>query len=660
MIGLRTRAEEAALGGKPLAGQAGVCAAVVGAFWLILLNCCAAGVAMYEPSEHIKVPPGSIAVTGPGNCDQPGKVYVLTQDISSNTTPLFLGNDVTLDLNGYTVTYAAGGYEHIPNYGFEEGLARWEVSKAPSARTEDTDKVKPFIGRKILRLSKGEEIASEYITLPVAKRSYNAMCGVLSKDMEVTISVDDEKGEPVKCVSSFGESGRQTCPQTGSPKLGGGFVFAWIHDLPAGKYRIRVKAESDCLIDEVDIRPAMDVGVGIVETVQPWARYRNVLNMDFPAFTDYAKTEGSTEPVEVIARVQGPGTIIIRNGVIRSGAEGIRSWAVLSTARDVKLVLENVSIVTAGINANAVHAPRATIRDCRFETGNPFIIDRHNQEESPVSLFDANGSEVSDSEFIGGQGNLFVAGDKDILIHDNLFVNRQTVTNHYSVMLAASNARVYRNRFLPEIGSGIITGARNNEIYENTFEITAADGSCEYTNTNYSTNAIRITDYYKDPGSPDGAFGNRVHHNTIHVRSRDRGTYADFIPVANAVVVTVGAGTNYVYQNDITVEIEEPRGRAEAYGCYVSGPNGGEYRENRITTNGPAFWIGHRDAPGANVRVIRNTITKSANAPANYKPFRLGFWEFGATNIEFVENRFVNCEFGVDAAPGVEIKYTVR
>ena len=49
-------------------------------------------------------------------------------------TPIFLGKDVTLDLNGYTVTFADGNYEHIPNYGFEDGLEHWDVSKAPGAK----------------------------------------------------------------------------------------------------------------------------------------------------------------------------------------------------------------------------------------------------------------------------------------------------------------------------------------------------------------------------------------------------------------------------------------------------------------------------------------------------------------------------------------------
>jgi hypothetical protein len=620
---------------------------------------------------HKPLPAGCLPVTGAGACDQEGKTYVLTQDVRSATSGLFLANHVTLDLNGYTLTYADGDYQHVPNYGFEEGLAHWDLSHAPSARTEDTDKVKPFIGKKILRLAKGEEIVSEYITLPVAKRSYYAMCGVTGNpyggesgapEMQVTISVDDAAGQPLHLVSNFGDKGRQTCPQTGSPELGGGFVFAWLHDLPAGRYRIRVRAETDALIDEVDIRPAMDVGIGLVNRVAPWSRYQNVVQGDTPAFADYGKAEGSTEPQAWIPRLTGPGTITIRNGTIRSGAKGIRSWGILSSADGVKLVLENVKIVASGLNTNAVNVPRADLRHCRFEIDTPFIINRHMLVDSPVALTDVGDSEVSHCEFIGGQGNLMLSGKGQAQIHDNLFVNRQTVTNHYSLMLAScEGARIYRNRFAPEIGSGItIFSSRNNEVAENSFEIVAANGSCEYTDhTVYSTNAIRITDYDKHPGDPTGAFGNRIHHNRIHVVSRAYPNYEEFVPLGNAIFSSVGAGTNYVEDNDITIEVE-PGGKADGAAFYVSERNGGEYRHNRITTNVPAAWIGNPYGPAANTKLIANTITKTKGAPADFKPFRLGWWHYGATGTVFEANQFVNCEFGVQSPEGVKVEYERR
>ncbi len=71
--------------------------------------------AQYTEVDHKEVPEGVIAVSAPGNYGNPGSTYMLTKDISSNRSTLFLGKDVTLDLNGYTLTYADGDYEHLPN-----------------------------------------------------------------------------------------------------------------------------------------------------------------------------------------------------------------------------------------------------------------------------------------------------------------------------------------------------------------------------------------------------------------------------------------------------------------------------------------------------------------------------------------------------------------
>lgn len=627
-----------------------------------LLAMAAQGRAEYKPVQPGPVPDGCIALSAPGRCDQPGKTYVLTRDIVSPATALFLADGVTLDLNGHSISYAAGPYQHVPNCGFEDGLAGWDVSRAAGAAVESADTVRPFVGRKILRLRAGDEIVSPYVPLPVADRSYYAMCGVLDQRMKVVIGVDDADGRPVRCEFRFGSNVRPSCPQAGSPKLGGGFVFAHLHHLPAGKYRIRVRAETDCLLDEVDIRPAMDVGVAVIDRVYPWAYYKCILDGDAAAFFDFLKPGTTGDPLPALPRAAGAGTITIRNGTIRCGFDGVRSWAVQSTARQAMLVMENVKVQAAGINTNALYASRARIANCRFEIDTPFIIDRHRLADSPVALIEADGSEVAHCEFIGGQGNLCVMGNRDIRIHDNLFVNRQTVTNHYSLMLGrCQGARVFRNRFEPEIGSGLLMyGSGGNEVCENTFRIAAADGNCEYANADYSTNAIRITDYNAKPDPARPAVGNRIHHNHIHVTGRHYASYKGYVPIATALFVSVGACENHVHDNEITVDHQAPGTPAEATAFYIGGSdNGGRYERNTITTNVPAFWIATRYGAASNVKVFDNRIVKSPNAPADFQPFRLGWWRYAATHVEFRDNRFENCRFGVTATPA-QHTYTAK
>ena len=127
----------------------------------------------YRETRHRDLPEGVVAVSQPGSYGEPGTTYMLTQDISSETTALFLGKDVTLDLNGFTVRYAAADYEHIPNSGFEEGEKGWDLTRAPGAEVVSTKEVHVFIGEKILQLKKGDakiKVLKAYKIALAAKR----------------------------------------------------------------------------------------------------------------------------------------------------------------------------------------------------------------------------------------------------------------------------------------------------------------------------------------------------------------------------------------------------------------------------------------------------------------------------------------------------------
>ena len=604
--------------------------------------------AEYKATEPKPLPAGAVAVTGPGNCDKPGTTYVLTQDVSGPTTPIFLGRNVTLDLNGHTLTYASANYEHVPNYGFEDGLKHWDASKAPGAVVLETEKTVPFVGRKLCRLPEGQEIVSLYVNLPVANRSYYAMCGVTNRNRRVEVSVEDARGESVHCEFKFGNRVRVSCPQKGSPKLGGGFVFAHIHGLPAGKYRIRVKAlKGDCLIDEVDIRPALDAGIAVIEKTYPWAYYKCIYDGDYTAFFDYTKKGSTSVPVDGVPRVTGAGKITIRNGIIRSGVKGIRSWGIQSTAKDVTIVLENVKFVASGINTNAVDVPHAVIKDCRFEIDTPFIIDRHRLGDMVVNLRGPKKSEVSQCEFIGGQGCVKLGGAESV-VHDNLFVNKQTVTNHYSIAAHTSGAKIYNNRFEPEIGSGIeLFGSRNCEVYNNVFRITAAPPNCEYRYSDYSTNAIRITDYNRKPGARGACGENRIHDNRFFIVGKGYPQYDRYIPMAYGIFQSVGGGRTYVTNNTFVVDYQGTGKNGIARAIYIGGSDdGGEYTGNTITTNVPAFWIASRYGRAGNALIRRNTIIR-AEGTKKFAPFEFGWYKNEAKDIELRSNDLKGLDFDV-------------
>lgn len=608
--------------------------------------------AQYCHTKHKPLPEGVLPVSMPGSYAIAGATYMLVNDISSPRSAIFLGKDITLDLNGYTITFADTCYEHVPNYSFEEGVMGWDISKAPSAEIVDT-KVHVFVGDKVLRLSKGEEIVSQFINLPMPNRSYLAMCGVAKSDMKVSVYVEDEQEQSVVCNTTYRDGVKQSCPiENRSPRLGGGFVFAHLTGLETGRYRIRVKAETDCLIDYIDIRPAMDVGIGIVEKTNAMGHNDHLYERAHSAFFDYTSDAFQSIPVEGIPVVTGKGTVTIKNGTIKNGTLGAISWGIQSTADNVMVVLDNVKIINSGINATAADLLQATITKSTFEIGNPFIINRHGSEFYAVDLRGNQSSEVSYSEFIGGQGCLVFKGNFS-KVHHNFFANRQTVTNHYSIMAMGDSSLIFENLIKPEIGSGIeIYAHRGMKIFNNEIHIEAAPPTSEYGHENYSTAAIRIADYNTQPGSPNGCFDNKVYNNKIYVTGKDYPVYIDYIPMAWAVFYSASGGDNYFFGNDIHVEDLTVGLKNETAGIYIGGGAiGGKFFNNRITTNTHAAWVASRYGGSKDAILNNNIIIKSQNANDKFKPIRMGWDERTdcvAKGIQFRSNEIIGSEFDLD------------
>jgi len=603
--------------------------------------------AEYRPSPHKPLAPGAIAVTKAGNLDKPGATYQLMNDVTSDRTALFLGRDVTLDLNGYTVAYAAGEYEHLANGDFEADFKDWDKSNAPGAKIVAVGGNWPFVGKKVCLLPKGQQLVSAYVNLPLAERSYYAMVGMLTDTAPVSISVEDEDGQAVTYEHRVGAKTYKTCPTVASSKLDGGCVYAHFRGRPAGKYRVRVKAtKEDIHIDRVDIRPALDAGIAIVDSGWAYSQYNQVAwGGHIPIVRDYLAPGSYNKLLPTVANAKGNKKTVIRNGVVRNGFDGIHTWGIVCKVEGGVVELDNLKMVAAGINTNQVLfcRNRGTLRNCRFETDTPFIIERHNLTNCPVTLSSAGGSEVSHCEFIGGQGNLFVRGS-GAKIHDNLFVNRQRVTNHYAIGVGgASNIEICNNRFEPDIGCGItVFRSKDCDIHHNTIHVNASDRSCKIYRGAGTITGVRITDYNAKKGAERGCWGNKVHHNTFLVTGKGTGR-------ACAIFYSSGAGKNYVNDNEIVVKHKDPDSTAMACAFYVGAADrGGVFTGNRITSNVPAFRIAAGYGPAGDMVIGGNTFIKGPNPAKDYQPIRMGYWKLVADNVEFRSNACEGSDFGIE------------
>lgn len=632
--------------------------------WLIPCT----GSAQYQETRPRPVSGNEVAVSEAGSYVQEGTTYLLTRDITGTGSTVFLGKNVTLDLNGYTLRFADAGYAHIPNSGFEEGLTGWDLSGAPGAKLENTADVHVFLGSKILRLKAGDVIRSSWVTLPVADRSYFAMCGVTGHyyhdmkkypddEMKVSVYVEDEQGNEVRCVNPYGDGTMTGCPvEARSPRLGGGFVCAHLKGLPAGKYRVRIKADTDCLVDEIDIRPAMDAGISVIENTLPLAHYDHLVRESYPAvipaFYDFTGDFATGTPRSDVPRVTGSGTIVIRNGVIEGAANGIQSWAIQSSARNVKIILENVRFVTHGISSGAADMQWADMRNCRVEADMPFLIQRHVSLCSVV-IRGENPSEVSGCAFYGGQGCLNIIG-KYSQVHDNLFVNDQWVTNHYSIMGTGDSSKIYNNRFEPKQGSGIYV-SRYTEVFNNYFNIQTSMPTCEYGREEYSTAAVRLGDYNAKPGSPKASVGNRIHDNKIVITAKPFPDPPEYTPMCWGIYYSASGGENYVYNNDITVNKVDTASKTITAALYIcGGPKyfGGQFYNNRITTNVPAAWVASMYGGASNSNLYNNTIIPLDGA--RFPTFRVGHAgcdDCVARNVTFRSNRVEGQPFSLKVTP---------
>ena len=430
-------------------------------------------------------------------------------------------------------------------------------------------------------------------------------------------------------------------------------MYAHLKNLPAGKYRVRVKADTDCLMDEIDIRPAMDVGVSIIEKTNPFAHYDHIFKDArppvMPAFYDYTANTKTGEPFAGLPRIKGKGTITIKNGIIESETDGILSWGILSTAKDVKVTLENLLVKNSGISSGGAHMPWGDIISSSFEMDIPFLIQRHSNL-CAATLTATKPSEIKYTLFNGGQGNLSVAG-KNSLVHDNVFINHQTVTNHYSIMGTGDSSKIYSNYFVPKQGSGIYV-TKYTEVFNNYFRIETSPPTCEYGREEYSTAAIRLGDYGAAPGSPGASVGNRIYHNKIDIIAKTYPAPKEYLPMAWGIFYSASGGENYVYDNEFTVDKQDTSSCLKTAALYIcGGPKyfGGSFHNNKIVTNVPAAWIATMYGGASNSDLCDNIIIPLKGA--KFKTFTVGYAgreDCVAKNVKFRSNIVLGNPFELD------------
>ena len=80
-----------------------------------------------------------------------------------------------------------------------------------------------------------------HVWFPVCRQA-----GIRSLKINVSVYAEDINGTSAECLTVYGDSAMVSCPvEKRTPRLGGGFVYAHMAELPAEKCRVRVKTEYD-------------------------------------------------------------------------------------------------------------------------------------------------------------------------------------------------------------------------------------------------------------------------------------------------------------------------------------------------------------------------------------------------------------------------------
>lgn len=162
---------------------------------------------------------------------------------------------------------------------------------------------------------------------------------------------------------------------------------------------------------------------------------------------------------------------------------------------------------------------------------------------------------------------------------------------------------------------------------------------------------VRVSDYADRPDAPRGTWGTKVHHNKFYVSGKQYKTFRKPAGRACAIFSSTGAGVNYITDNEITVEHQDPETSAMAVAFYIgASPNAGIYENNTITSNVTPTYLGVGYGRAGEAIFKNNTFIKGANAAADYQPFAMGYWE--ATDIDFRSNVFRGSDFGIKWSEG--------
>lgn len=423
--------------------------------------------------------------------DQPGAVYRLMSDIVARKTAFVVGaNDVTLDLQGHTITYAAGPPELpvVVNPSFEEPLPRgWDTRAAPNA-FRDTNAIRvpqkkneatcasgdASLGWK-LPLARGDEfIVSDPIrltggyTYSISMRVYDWISGWREGDPIARVGIELVDAAtlaplPVQSHSTDATTHAVVIESRKATELGVFFFGEVFHLARDATVRLRLtlkptdpKLAGLIHVDDVAIVVANYYGVVIATH---WAD---------PLYPDVPLVKSP------VARFHLHNGRVMQD--VRAAAFNGDAIILKTSARSLSCV-ERIESVVGGVNSQNLCAGGGDhIHHNTFEDRANMVSNRHHQEGGNLHLKKNTGRNLVEFNTItgGAQYGINIGGEGcENEIAENTIANDTKVTQGYNIGVSGNGTFIHHNTIRTSNGNGVMVSDWNNTLADNTIEISA-------------------------------------------------------------------------------------------------------------------------------------------------------------------------------------------
>jgi hypothetical protein len=571
------------------------------------------------------------ARSAPYLLDQADTTYQLATDVTTRATAFVAtAANVTLDLNGHTITYADAPAPVVANGGFEQAAADgsipgWDLSAAPTARLAPART--GMWGASMLHLgpfTTAQRIVSDPIAVPVAGREYAAVVTPKSSnyDVRVTVTVLDAANGAALAVVMGSE------PTSANSQRG---FSAWARFIPpAATAAVRLQidvvppagASRTVDLDDAGVFASRDYGVVATRSSAPVYVSAAVASLpDYRRAANFTLTDTSAG----------------HSGGVAAGRGRPFEGDPLYFGALPGLTVDHIHTFANGMDANNLEASNASNIRVRASTFDADIDHLSNRQRGfgSIHINGASGElELRDNTILNSpMAGIYLVNHtggnaSTITIAGNVIRPRAIVADGYGLLLnGLSGFEVSDNVIAPVTGRGILFDGfnqyvtRHGSIHDNTVSAYERP-NLEYDAAGLEATALRLRNY---AGSAAAQRDLTFRGNTFTARTDDAGVRAAIgLSVSWANDLGQMAGANDLFEgNTFTAVVDSTDAARKAYAVSFAGVAAGTgvlFRNNVLESNDRTLNIGDREegygAPVQDVLMVGNRHRRSADGPA--------------------------------------------